>query len=444
MITKINIGLVQENKDNPRTISKDKFDKLVKSIQTFPQMLQLRPIVVNEDLVALGGNMRLRACKAAGLTEVYIIKTDDLTPEQEKEFIIKDNSSFGEWDWDVLTEDWDLTQLEDWGMEIGKHKAASEEEEEAKAKLTETFVVPPFSILDTRQGYWQDRKRAWSYLINDKGESRENTLGAENSLVASYNNGVSIFDPMLAEIICRWFLPTGDGPKLIVDPFSGDTSFGFVASYLKNTFTGIEIREEQVQLNNARIQKMDTPSKYICDDGQNVAKHLETETQDLIFSCPPYFDLEIYSDKVNDASNQETYEDFMQIIDNAFAAAITLLKPNRFAVVVVGDIRDEKGNYRNYHEGIKDVFLKHGMPLYNELILVEALGTAPQRANRLMTSRKVVKTHQNVLVFHKPLDPPPIAGMHQKVLVFHKGDNKNIKGEFAQLNLLNLDLQDGS
>jgi 16S rRNA G966 N2-methylase RsmD len=442
MITKINIGLVQENKDNPRTISKDKFDKLVKSIQTFPQMLQLRPIVVNEDLVALGGNMRLRACKAAGLTEVYIIKAEDLTAEQEKEFIIKDNSSFGEWDWDVLTEDWELTQLEDWGMEIGKHKKASEEEEEAKAKLTDTFVVPPFTILDTRQGYWQDRKRAWTYLINDRGETRQHLLGSENSLMASYNNGVSIFDPMLAEVICRWFLPTAEETKHIADPFAGG-AFGFVATYLKHKYTGIEIREEQANINNSRIKHLNGTSQYICDDGQNIANHLGAETQDLIFSCPPYFDLEVYSDKDNDASNQATYEDFMKILRTAFTAAATTLKPNRFACIVVGDIRDERGYYRNFHEDVKAIFADAGMPLYNELILIEALGTAPQRANRLMTSRKVVKTHQNVLVFHKPIETPELTpGTSAKVLVFHKGGNPaEIKGEFAQLNMLHVDLE---
>ena len=97
----ININKVKTNPENPRVIKGDKFNKLVKSIKEFPEMLKLRPIVVNSDMVVLGGNMRLKACKEAGLKEVYILKADDLTEEQQKEFIVKDNVGFGEWDWDI-------------------------------------------------------------------------------------------------------------------------------------------------------------------------------------------------------------------------------------------------------------------------------------------------------------------------------------------------------
>ena len=113
----VSIGQVKPNENNPRIIKDYKFKKLVKSIQDFPQMLQLRPIVVNEDNVVLGGNMRLKACKEAGLKEVYIIQAKDLTEEQQKEFIVKDNVGFGEWDWDILANEWDVAQLEDWGLD---------------------------------------------------------------------------------------------------------------------------------------------------------------------------------------------------------------------------------------------------------------------------------------------------------------------------------------
>jgi len=114
----INIQEVKPNENNPRFIKDYKFKKLVKSIKEFPEMLKLRPIVVNSDMVVLGGNMRLKACKEAGLKEVYILKADDLTEEQQREFIVKDNVGFGEWDWDVLGNEWNTQQLEDWGMDI--------------------------------------------------------------------------------------------------------------------------------------------------------------------------------------------------------------------------------------------------------------------------------------------------------------------------------------
>jgi hypothetical protein len=109
---------IKPNPSNPRIIKDDKFAKLVQSIKDFPQMLELRPIVINSDNIVLGGNMRLRACKEAGLKEVPVMRADDLTPEQQAEFIIKDNVGFGEWDWDMLANQWDAEKLNDWGLDV--------------------------------------------------------------------------------------------------------------------------------------------------------------------------------------------------------------------------------------------------------------------------------------------------------------------------------------
>jgi hypothetical protein len=114
----VNINKVRTNPNNPRIIKDEKFAKLVKSIQEFPQMLEIRPIVVNDDMIVLGGNMRLKACLEAGLKEIPIIKASNLTEEQQKEFIIKDNVGFGEWDWNDLANNWDAQQLETWGLDI--------------------------------------------------------------------------------------------------------------------------------------------------------------------------------------------------------------------------------------------------------------------------------------------------------------------------------------
>lgn len=113
-----NITAIKRNPNNPRIIKDDKFKKLVESIKNFPQMLQLRPIVVNKDMVVLGGNMRLKACKEAGLKDVPIIIAEDLTEDQQKEFIIKDNVGFGEWDFEMLANEWDAQELTEWGLDI--------------------------------------------------------------------------------------------------------------------------------------------------------------------------------------------------------------------------------------------------------------------------------------------------------------------------------------
>lgn len=116
--TKIPLSKIKPNPNNPRIIRDDKFKKLVDSIQKFPRMLEIRPIVVNNDMVILGGNMRLRACKEAGLKEVPVIKADDLTPDQQREFIIKDNVGFGEWDWAMLANEWNTDELTEWGLDV--------------------------------------------------------------------------------------------------------------------------------------------------------------------------------------------------------------------------------------------------------------------------------------------------------------------------------------
>jgi len=117
---KVKISEVKMNPNNPRVIKDDKFAKLVRSIQEFPKMLDIRPIVVNSDMIVLGGNMRLKACKEAGLKEVPIILADNLTEDEQKQFIIKDNVGFGEWDWDMLANEWEPELLEDWGLEVWK------------------------------------------------------------------------------------------------------------------------------------------------------------------------------------------------------------------------------------------------------------------------------------------------------------------------------------
>ena len=439
-LLKANTGQIEGVLANPRLIKNKDFEDLKRSILVFPQMLSLRPMVYAGDYAVLGGNQRRGALLdisklsykqiAAKLEkwEEFTNKTPDeqteilaywenwsadpdklcpaydashLSTEQMAEFVIKDNVQFGENDYDILANEWDLDKVQNWGVKLpDEWDKTPDEQGGAHAKLTDTFIVPPFTVLDTRHGYWRTRKEEWRGLINDEGVSREKTLSkGQDNIVTGINDGVSIFDPVLAELINKWFTPAKTGNK-ITDPFSGG-AFGFVSSYLGNHFTGIEIREEQVSINNARIAAYEH-SKYIHDDGQNITHHVETGTQDLIFSCPPYYDLEVYSDLPNDASNQPTYHEFLEILENAFIGAIESLKDNRFAVIVCGDIRNDKtGAYYRFPDDIKTIFTSNGMILYNELILVEPLGTLPQRVTRFMQNRKIGKCHQNVLVFYK-------------------------------------------
>lgn len=486
---KVKLSQIEVNSANPRIISDDKFGKLINSILVLPKMLAIRPIVVDNTMVALGGNMRYRALMAIADLQpeevksrlsdirdfqkkstaeqnalidywiawqdnptVEVIKASDLTDAEQREFIIKDNVGYGEWDMDMLANEWDMEELDDWGLSLGFNQdwgsgdsgATSETTTPAQPQnLNDTFIIPPFSILDCRQGYWQNRKKMWRGVIGDMGQSRQGkliqsiemqykdlytrtaehrkTLGIsfreylekyvpeevkqhESQKVLS--TGVSLFDPVLAEILCKWFTPY-KGAK-IFDCFAGDTQKGLVFGTCGYEFKGVELRQEQVEINNEIIADRNLPISYVCDDGQNVANHFDPDSQDLLFSCPPYYDLEVYSDLENDASNQGTYEEFIAILDKAFKAAFGCLKNNRFAVVVLGDVRNKKdGTYYDFGGDIKRIFKEAGAYLYNELILIEMSSSVALRAKKYMESRKVAKMHQNILVFYKG-DPTQI------------------------------------
>jgi len=444
----MNVKDLKPAKNNPRKINTLQMDKLITSIQDNPDYFEARPVIVSNrtgENIIIAGNQRLAAAKRMDMEQIPTYTIEGLTESREKEIMVRDNISNGDWDYEILIDklEWNKEELDKWGVSMKKMEKAQAATLARMGILFNKYIVPPYSILDTRQGYWQERKKEWKALLYkyvDEGATREGVQQHGDSYPTSGRNvrtsqyvpsantgGASIFDPVLAEIINLWF--GFDGCKTF-DPFAGGT-FGFVSSYLGNKFTGIELRQEQTDVNNLCISDYNQ-SKYICDDGMNIDKHLEPNSQDLLFSCPPYFNLEVYSDKENDASNVDTYEDFLEIMETAFTKSINILKDNRFAVVVVGNIRDKKGHYIRLCDDIKDIFEKNGMPMYNEMIVIEALGSQSLRADRTMNNRKVAKAHQNALVFYK--------GNPDNVLVFFKGDNKKIKEIYPKMNIQTYDL----
>lgn len=364
-----------------------------------------RSVVIDKDGALIAGNgvyeqaqklkMPVRVVETDG-SELVVVKRTDLATgdEKRKRLALADNvaSDLSDFDDDLLHEDFSIEELSDWGLE--NEEKMGYKSSEPVEKLSDRFIVPPFSVLDGRAGYWVKRKKWWLDRIGDNGESRSDVLSGLRILHVS-KKGFSILDPVLAEVACKWF---GIDGGTAFDCFAGDTVFGYVASQLGLSFTGIELREEQVKLNNDRTL---ANARYICDDGRNVRNHIQALSQDFFFSCPPYYDLEVYSDLSNDASNQQTYSAFLEIIESAFLGAIDCLRNNRFAVVVVSDIRDKEGAYRCFCDDVKAIFRKGGCVLYNEAILIDPVGSAMLRAGNYMKSRKLVKTHQNMLVFYK-------------------------------------------
>lgn len=392
----VNLTDIKPYKNNPRH-NDGAVDAVKESIR---QCNYIAPIIVDEDNIILAGHTRYKALQELGKTEADVMIVTGLTDEQKKKYRLLDNKTneLASWDIDLLEvelEDIDFDGY-DFGFDTGDDDEINPYDNSGDVgSLQRDFIAPPFSVLDGRQGYWLERKRWWKDKIQDNAQARD-------VKAISYDfkgsGGASILDPALSELILSWFTPY-KGSK-VFDNFAGDTVFGYVAGSLGHDFTGIELRKEQADFNNERTREL--TARYITDDGRNVDKHIGEGTQDLYFSCPPYYDLEVYSDDPNDASNQDTYEDFYKILDDAFTKAIKCLAPNRFAVVVVGNIRDKKtGGYYNFVGDVIRTFTENGMYLYNDMILIDPVGSAGIRARPSMEHRKVVKVHQNVLVFYK-------------------------------------------
>jgi len=391
------LSAIKRNPNNPRNLKEDNFKKLTQSIKDFPQMLDIRPIVVNDDMVVLGGNMRLKACKEAGLKEVPVMKASDLTEEQQREFIIKDNVGFGEWNWELLQDKWDWELLDEWGLELEFDAVDDKYNDQERVELQDSFIAPPFSILDTKQKYWQDRKQQWKDLGIKSELGREEGLIGKNSLTSGINKGTSIFDPVLTEVCYKWFnVDKGS----IYDCFAGGSVRGVVAEKLGFKYTGIDLRDEQIEANKINADEIGVEPTWYCDDSLNVDKYVEDESVDMVFSCPPYADLEVYSDKENDLSNMN-YADFKTVYSEIINKACNKLKNDRFAVFVVGEVRSKKGGYYGFVNDTIKAFEDSGLSYYNEIVLANMIGTAPLRARNTFRNRKIVKIHQNVLVFYK-------------------------------------------
>ena len=460
---------IKFDKRNYRKHDKKNKSLIKKSLEKFGAG---RSIVVDAEGEIIGGNGVYEQAQKLGLktkivetdgSELVVVKRTDLKTDDEKRkaLAVMDNSTSdtSEFDLELLTADFTVDELSDFGIELPEDE--DEEEDEVKGNIAEDFIIFPCSILDQSNSKWQDRKKYWIKRldINDNVNSREGTFNkyglfnypktygcylkfkdknheqlSFEEFVEKFNppefeeekqnifaKGVSVFDPVLSELSCKWFSPYLGGK--IFDCFAGDCFKGLVFALCGYEFTGIELRQEQVDDNINACKKFSNLNlKYICDDGQNVDKYLEKESQDLLFSCPPYYNIEVYSNLPNDASNQKDYCDFLKILDNAYSKSIKILKDNRFAVIVVGNIRDKQGFYYNFINDIINIFNKNDMFLLNELILKEPVNSRRFSSRGLFKSRKIAKIHQNILVFYKG-NPKKIKEIFPEVMVKENYDD---------------------
>lgn len=281
--------------------------------------------------------------------------------------------------------------------------------------LRDKFMEPPFSVLDTRTSSWQNRKKLWigKGLKSEVGRKENLThvmpmksYDAENMAEEYYEKGketgTSVFDPSLTELMYKWFCPENGA---ILDPFAGGSVRGVVANYLGYKYSGIELRQEQVDSNREQalnILPIENQPQWYCGDSEKLLDDKWNLKFDFLFSCPPYADLEVYSDLPDDLSNMD-YKDFLTKYCSIIKKSLELLKSNSYACFVVGDVRDKQGYYLDFISDTKKAFINSGAKLYNEAILLNSVGTASMRANRIFSAgQKLVKIHQNVLIFKKP------------------------------------------
>lgn len=283
----------------------------------------------------------------------------------------------------------------------------------APKPLSDDFVAPPFSVLDAAQGYWMERKRFWeeSGAVGTHNRQSGTTYRATTGYAET-----SAFDPVLAECMYLWFCPA---KGRVLDPFAGEFVKGIVAAKMGLDYVGIELAATQVSANEEQARKFGVSPvpQWLVGDSENMSCNVpDEESFDLVFTSPPYYDLEKYSYNEKDGSAKQTYEDFMDWYGRVFAQAVARLKWNRFLIVKVGEIRDEKtGFYRNFVGDNISCFLRLGLRYYNEMILHTSNGSAGRRARKQMTTgRKVVKTHQNVLVFFKGDAPAALGKIERK------------------------------
>ena len=431
----------------------EEYERLKRSIETFGYV---DPIIINTDGTVIGGHQRLFVLQDLGYAEADVAVVD-LSKADEKALNVALNKISGEWDEEKLaalfaeldTEEYELGltgYAEDDIREIMSKLDFPEayEEEDAAPSLSERFIFPPTTVLNAREGEWTQRKDAWKRVgiaselgreesltytgtaiadptFYDKKAAKEKELGRTLTtkefeekyyIPPETDNSTSIFDPVLCELCVKWF--SGTGAK-VLDPFAGGSVRGIVSVLSGREYTGIDLRPEQIEANEAQweIIKGNYPEAvaphWITGDSLQTIPTLD-DKYDLILSCPPYADLEVYSDDPADLSTME-YEDFLVAYREIIRMAVERLEDNRFAVFVVGEVRGKDGNYISFVPDTIRAFEDAGAHFYNEAILVTPISGLRFRIGGMFSkNRKMGKTHQNVLVFVK--GDPNIATEH--------------------------------
>lgn len=439
------IDEIKPNPRNPNQHPKQQLEMLTKIIE---QQGWRAPITISRRSgFIVRGHARLVAAKT--LSGLAPVEWQDYGSEAEEladliadnriaELAVLDEAQIAELlrEIDISDVDIDLTGFANSALEeILKSDVREDMSKEiAKTTLRERYLIPPFSILDARQPPWVERKRSWIKLgikselgrgdeegngltfklsaqppsVYDKKTEYEKRIGgaiAWEDFAALFPREIkqqttSIFDPVLCEVMYRWFCPVGGA---IIDPFAGGSVRGVVAALCDYHYTGVDISERQINANKANWGEIDTtkaPPCWIVGDSIEIDTLVDNEF-DFLFACPPYADLEVYSDNPRDISTM-SYNDFLTAYRKIIVKAASKLRDDTFAAIIVGEVRAPDGAYRNFVGDTIQACIDAGLKYYNEAILITPYGSLLMRAgNSFEASRKLGKTHQNILIFCK-------------------------------------------
>ena len=291
-----------------------------------------------------------------------------------------------------------------------------------KDKLIDRYVVPPFSVFNTHQPYFKEKAQFWYDAIGDGREGRAERLAYDNrrmdkrASAPKSHNGTSMFNPVVCEVVYKWFTVE---KSLVLDPFAGGVVRGAVASMLGHNYIGYDLSEEQVVTNRDKFQSLsqrydiEGSAEWVIDDAESI----DSENKfDLVFSCPPFYNLEKYSDNPQDLSNLPSYPMFLMKYMAIIGKCVKSLKNDSFAVFVVSEVRDKTtGEYYGLVADTIKAFQSAGMKYYNEIILYNETGNLAIVSGDYINKARIV------------------GRQHQNILVFYKGDTKNIKGKFKEL-----------
>lgn len=389
--------------------------------------------------VLIDGNSRLIEAKDKKEKTIWAsIPNKPLNGKEFKEMsAMFDYAKAGDVDEDAIKQDLGTSKdfFNQWGMQVpaamldklganAKVVMKQKDSKESKVEsinLRDRFIEPPFSVFDTKQGSWQVRKADWlalgiqSELGREPEDSSNNINSARKkkamgllkmseTMTLGNNEGLnsSIFDPVLCELMYEWFCPA---KGTVLDPFAGGSVRGIVASYLGRKYFGIDLSSRQIAANRKQaaslLAKNNQPTWYDGDSDKLLSKKW-TQKFDFILSCPPYVDLEVYSKHVDDLSNMK-YKEFLIKYRSIIKKSLALLKSDRYACFVVGDVRDKGGFYYDFVGDTKRIFMEEGAKFYNDAVLLNMIGSASMRADKQFSKgKKLVKVHQNVLIFYKP------------------------------------------